>query len=269
MFNEKRKKVIRVAQSFLGCNEKNGSHKKIIDIYNQHKPLPRGYAVQYDDYWCATFVAAVAIIADCLDIIPMECSCAQMITLCKEKRIWQENDFYIPKMGDIVFYDWQDSGTGNCLGYPDHVGYVVEVVDDNILAIEGNINREVNYRTIRVDGINIRGYGLPRYEESSGYCENTPTQYIVKEGDTLYKIASLFQQSVDSLAAHNGITNPNKIYAGDIIHIPNTIKIYVVESGDCLSVIAEKFDTSVSKLMLDNNITDPDVICAGQKLKIY
>lgn len=98
MFNERRKKVIRVAQSFLGCNEKNGSHKRIIDIYNQHKPLPRSYAVQYDDYWCATFVAAVAIIAGYSDIIPIECSCAQMITLCKEKGIWQEDDSYIPDM---------------------------------------------------------------------------------------------------------------------------------------------------------------------------
>lgn len=269
MFDEKRKKVIRVAQSFLGCNEKDGSHKKIIDVYNQRKPLPRGYAVQYDDYWCATFVAAVAIIADCFDIIPIECSCAQMITLCKEKGIWQENDFYIPNIGDIIFYDWQDSGIGDCLGYPDHVGYVVEVIGNNILVIEGNMNREVNYRTIKINSINIRGYGLPRYEDSSGHDENTPIQYIVKEGDTLSAISSLFQVSVDSIAVHNGIEDPNRIYAGSVIHIPGDIKKYIVESGDCLSSIAEKFNTSVEKLMLDNNIIDPDIIYTGQIIKIY
>ena len=90
MFNERREKIICVAQSFLGCKEENGSHKRIIDIYNQYKPLPRGYTVQYDDYWCAAFVSAVAIVADCSEIIPIECSCSKMISLCK-KRVRQDN----------------------------------------------------------------------------------------------------------------------------------------------------------------------------------
>lgn len=269
MFNERRKKVILVAQSFLGCNEKNGSHKRIIDIYNQYKPLPRGYVVQYDDYWCATYVSTVAIIAGYSDIIPIECSCAQMITLCKEKGIWKEDDSYVPCMGDIIFYDWQDSGIGDCMGHPEHVGYVVEVADNRILVIEGNLNREVNYRTIKVNGVNIRGYGVPKYEESEKQNIATSIEYVVKKGDTLSGIAAMFQQSVETIAVYNKIEDVNKIHIGETIRIPGDIKNYIVESGDCLSGIAVKFNTTVSKLMFDNDIADPDLIYAGQKLKIH
>ena len=49
---ELRQKVVSIMQSWLGYNETNGSHKRIIDIYNSHKPLARGYAVKYTDEWC-------------------------------------------------------------------------------------------------------------------------------------------------------------------------------------------------------------------------
>ena len=45
--NELRSKVVSIAQSYIGCKESDGSHKKIIDLYNSHKPLARGYAVKY------------------------------------------------------------------------------------------------------------------------------------------------------------------------------------------------------------------------------
>ena len=53
--------IVAQAQTWLGCKESDGSHKKIIDVYNSHKPLARGYAVKYTDAWCATFVSACAI----------------------------------------------------------------------------------------------------------------------------------------------------------------------------------------------------------------
>lgn len=38
-----------VMESWIGYSEANRKHKIIIDIYNSHKPLARGYAVQYSD----------------------------------------------------------------------------------------------------------------------------------------------------------------------------------------------------------------------------
>ena len=60
--NQLRQKVVKIAVSYLGCKEADGSHRKIIDLYNSHKPLARGYAVKYTDAWCSTFASAVAII---------------------------------------------------------------------------------------------------------------------------------------------------------------------------------------------------------------
>ena len=69
-------KVIAQAVAWLGKNEKDGSHKDMIDIYNAHRPLARGYKVKYTDAWCATFVSAVAVKLGYTGIIPTECSCS-------------------------------------------------------------------------------------------------------------------------------------------------------------------------------------------------
>ena len=78
---ELRKKFVEIAESYLGCKESDGSHKKIIDLYNSQRPLPRGYKVKYTDAWCATYVSAMGIAAGLSDIIHPECSCGYMINL--------------------------------------------------------------------------------------------------------------------------------------------------------------------------------------------
>lgn len=162
----KRKTIIEQAQKWLGKNEKDGSFKEIIDIYNSNKPLPRGYKLSYTDSWCAAFVSAVAIKCGATNIIPIECSCQQMIYKAVEMGRWIENDAYVPAMGDIIMYDWDDSGVGDCTGWADHVGYVEKVDGNVITVIEGNYNDEVKRRTIKVNDRYIRGYIVPDYDDS-------------------------------------------------------------------------------------------------------
>lgn len=165
-------KLVEQARSWLGFNEMDGSHKRIIDTYNAHKPLSRGYKVTYDDAWCATFVSACVIEAGLTDLIPLECGCQEMIRKMKEKGIWVENDAHVPSPGDIIFYDWQDDGRGDNVGYADHVG-IVEACDGQIITvIEGNRNDSVSRRSIYVDGKSIRGYGVPKYPTTA---PTTPT----------------------------------------------------------------------------------------------
>ncbi len=38
-----RQKIVGVMQGWVGRKEANGTHKEIIDIYNAHRPLARGY----------------------------------------------------------------------------------------------------------------------------------------------------------------------------------------------------------------------------------
>ena len=155
--------IIRQAQAWIGRKENDGSHKEIIDVYNSHRPLARGYKMTYTDPWCAAFVSAVAIKCGATDIIPTECGCEQMINLFKNMKCWIEDESITPSPGMIIFYDWQDNGVGDNRGYSDHVGIVESVKGDIITVIEGNMSDAVGRRTLKVNAKYIRGYGAPKY----------------------------------------------------------------------------------------------------------
>lgn len=161
--NELRNKPVNVVKGWLGLNRANKTHKVIVDTYNACKPLPRGYRVSYTDDYCATTISAAAIKSGLTDIIPRECSCGKMVELFQKMGRWKENDAYVPKIGDVIFYDWDDSGKYDCTGWPDHVGYVAAVKGKTITVIEGNKGGKVAYRTVNINGRYIRGYGIPDY----------------------------------------------------------------------------------------------------------
>ena len=106
---EARNKIVGIFTGWAGKKEADESHKSIIDLYNGHSPLARGYRVKYSDAWCATAASAAAIAAGYTDIIPTECSCEKMIALAKKMGIWVENDSYVPDSGDSVRFQRKDS----------------------------------------------------------------------------------------------------------------------------------------------------------------
>ena len=161
------KNVVNQARLWIGRKEANGTHKTIIDTYNAHKPLARGYKVKYTDEWCATFVSAVSIKLGYTSIIPTECSCPKMIELFKKQGAWIENENRTPKPGDVIFYDWQDSGKGDNKGNADHVGIVESVTGGKITVIEGTYSTAVKRRTLAVNSKYIRGYGVPKYDKEA------------------------------------------------------------------------------------------------------
>ena len=78
--------------------------------------------------------------------------------------------------------------------------------------------------------------------------------YIVKNGDTLYSIARLYNISVTELQKVNNITN-NLININQRLIIPNTNTIkYTVKKGDSLYSIASKYNTTVKDIMNINNL---------------
>ena len=162
--NVLREKVLAIAKSYVGARTGSAKHKYIVDVYNKQRPLPRGYKVTYQDAWCATYVSAVAILAGVSDIIPGECGCGPQIELFKKLRRWVEDDGYTPLPGDIIYYDWEDSGVGDNIGSPNHVGIVENVSGNTITVIEGNYSNQVKRRTLQINGKYIRGYGIPDYD---------------------------------------------------------------------------------------------------------
>ncbi|VYT88076.1 Bacterial SH3 domain protein [Erysipelatoclostridium ramosum] len=184
--------LLNQARAWIGKKESNGSHKEIIDIYNGHKPLARGYKVKYTDSWCATFISALAIKCNCTDIIPTEASCGKMIELFKNIGCWQEDGNVIPRVGDIIFYDWDKKD-----GWPEHVGIVESVSGNQITAIEGNKSDAVARRTIAVGNTSIRGYGVPKYSGSN-------SQFTPKPSEVNYKVRVNTPSGVNCRNTPNG-----------------------------------------------------------------
>ena len=223
--------VLNVMRSWIGYSEANGKFRQIIDLYNSHQPLARGYAVQYTDEWCDTAVSAAAIQAGCVDLIGTECGCEKHIEIFKEKGIWIEDGTIVPLPGDIILYNWDCQVQPND-GYSDHIGYVESVSGQMITVMEGNYNEEVAGEVIQgkyANGEERRkklcdmGYDpdAVQREVNRQLSQNeAPAEYyVVQENDTLSEIAKRFATTYLELAAWNGIADPNMIYVGQKIRI--------------------------------------------------
>jgi len=112
--------------------------------------------------------------------------------------------------------------------------------------------------------------------------------HVVAPGETLFRIALQHGLTVEALAAANGITDPTRIYVGQVLVIPgpnqsqpaqpaandnpapanNAPVYYTVQPGDTLNIIAQKFGVSWVDLAKANNIADPNHIVPGQQLVI-
>ena len=57
-------------------------------------------------------------------------------------------------------------------------------------------------------------------EDGSGINSSSKIVYRIQYGDTLSSIALRFGTTVNNIATYNGISNPNLIYAGEILRIP-------------------------------------------------
>lgn len=114
---------------------------------------------------------------------------------------------------------------------------------------------------------------IPAASGSNEITENYLT-YTVKAGDSLYKIATLYQTSVNAIKNLNNLTN-NNLSIGQILKIPSNNNIitndpyinYTVKSGDSLYAIARKYNTTVDTIKNINNLTSNN-LSIGQTLKL-
>ena len=90
--------------------------------------------------------------------------------------------------------------------------------------------------------------------------------YIVKSGDTLYKIAGINNTTVDELKYLNNLTS-DILTIGQTLIIPKDTDYYVVKKGDSLYSIAKRFNTTVDNLKRLNNLNS-NLINIGQNIKI-
>ena len=245
------KDVLDIARSYIGCKESDGSHRKIIDIYNSHRPLARGYAVTYTDSWCDAFVSAVAIKAGAVDLIGTECGCEEHVKIFKQKGIWIEDGTITPKPGDIILYNWDGSSQPND-GYSDHIGYVESVSGGKITTIEGNYSDAVKRRTLSVGNGNIRGYARPMYAAASGAGSDTPQEQPNSGICYEPQWSGLVTASALNVRSWAGTKYPNiksrpYVYSGDLVEICDAVNAedgtpwYFIKIGDVYGFASSKY----------------------------
>lgn len=181
-----RQAVVDLVESWVGKKEADGSYKSIIDIYNSFTgALPRNTKMEYSWPWCACTWSALAVALKYTPIMPIEISCYYLIERAKAMGVWEENDAHVPKLGEGVLYDWDDTGIGDDTGNPEHVGTVTYVnqASGYFVVTEGNFGNAVKKRTISINGRYIRGFITPKYDSDA--AQSHPVQTPGKSTSTV------------------------------------------------------------------------------------
>ena len=117
----------------------------------------RWYGLETRTEWCAIFVSWAANEIGLLNTtIPKFASVRVGINWFKQNGLWQEKS-YVPRTGDIIFFDWENDGKAN------HTGIVEKVEDNVIYTVEGNSDDAVKERKYDIISNEIFGYGVPKY----------------------------------------------------------------------------------------------------------
>jgi LysM repeat protein len=113
---------------------------------------------------------------------------------------------------------------------------------------------------------------------SAGFCipdtahASEPFCHVVKPGETLTQIAQRYGIPVETIVEVNNLWNPNTIYPGQCILIPqisaNCEFSHTVKRGEYLKLIAARYGVSVAALVQANGLRNPNLIYTGQRLKI-
>lgn len=173
--SELRTKVVNIALADLGAEQYSMKHKHIIEDFSKIPHM--GNWMDTHQPWCAATVSVWGWRAGLTDIFYPSASCNEMIRLYRANGRWEEDDTYRPKKGDIIMYDWDDSGYGDNKGEADHVGLVTKVEGGIITVIEGNRHNAVAYREIAVGARYIRGFCLPDFKSKSTKGKTKPATW--------------------------------------------------------------------------------------------
>ncbi|HUR19079.1 MAG TPA: M23 family metallopeptidase [Acidimicrobiales bacterium] len=117
------------------------------------------------------------------------------------------------------------------------------------------------------------------------------TRYTVRAGDTLTGLAARLQVSVSTLAAANGIKDPNRVRVGQVLTLPSVgepepvvaVSLpslpspvlvvgggprHKVAGGENLARIAARYGTTSKELAALNGIKNPNLIREGAELQV-
>ncbi|OGO79247.1 MAG: hypothetical protein A2Y23_01330 [Clostridiales bacterium GWB2_37_7] len=96
----------------------------------------------------------------------------------------------------------------------------------------------------------------------TGYLE-----HVIKPGDTLYKLAFMYNTTVQDIVQANNLANINYLYIGQILKIPGSLT-HTVKAGDTLWLISQMYKVPIGDIVQKNSLPSTGMIYIGQKLII-
>lgn len=149
-----RKLVVDIAESQLGTHEGANNYTKYGVWY---AGLVNNKSFEHGP-WCAMFVSWCGAQAGVpSSVYYYHAYTPTGVQWYQNHNAWQWKDQYVPRAGDLVYYDWQYDGL------VDHVGLVVNYRKGMITTVEGNYRDQVKSRYISAKASSIFGYGVPKY----------------------------------------------------------------------------------------------------------
>lgn len=112
------------------------------------------------------------------------------------------------------------------------------------------------------------------------------TTHVIQSGENLFRIALRYGVDMDELARANGITDPKRIFAGQVLNIPGLTPVtnaeqtnnplvttapivHTVQRGESLAMIARQYGVTVQQILSGNDIANPNRIFAGQQINVW
>ncbi len=92
--------------------------------------------------------------------------------------------------------------------------------------------------------------------------------YVVREGDTLSQIASMFDVSANTIRWNNDISGSNIKPGQTLVILPVSGVRHTVKTKDTLQSIAKAYKGDIEEIMRFNNITEKSVLAIGDEIII-
>ena len=248
--------LVEVAKTQLGYTE---STRNFVIENGEHKGYTRygaWYGLPYGD-WCAMFVSFCLNFAEVpTDAMPIECGVTRWIDALMEKDLYTGAEGYTPKMGDIIFFDYDQDEKG------DHVGIVtsVNVAEGTLVTIEGNHNPAVGQFTYALSDPAILGYGIlperPTEEksESEPAGEDTTLALITAaDGSPLPENVTIYAYELSGEDAESARQEVENYLAGPVLPGPmRTMRLQAAQPAAIGTETSSETRYEVFEIGLDN-----------------
>ena len=162
---------------------------------------------------------------------------------------------------------------------PNNIHAVVQ--GDTLWRISQQYNITVE-ELVRVNNLDLNKHLVigQKLQVSTNGSTTTPQEpnniYVVKGGDTLWKIAQTHNTTVNDIVALNQLNPQEHLYIGQRLKLPVAATtpskpdttVYTVKAGDTLWRIAQAQNTTVNDIVALNKLNPTDHLYIGQKLNM-